>query len=229
LAGFSGFLRRLRAEWRRVLLRFTLGLAGASLAWLALAPVYAWGLAAMARAAAPVLENTPGAYYAVEGSRVLVHRPVRLPGQTQMRDVVYTVWLASGAFGLPVLTALILATPGWSGGTRARALAWGLGLLTITQIASMLVSVDFWQQMPVTILQGPAFYLSGHSARRLQVISAVYYFFEIMGRGFFVLVVYVALLGFRETSRPAGRGAGRNAKCPCGSGRKFKHCCGALA
>jgi len=225
LAGFSGFLRRLRAERRRVLLRFTLGLAGASLAWLALAPVYAWGLAAVARAAAPLLENTSGAYYAVEGSRVLVHRPVRLPGQAQMRDVVYTVWLASGAFGLPVLAALILATPGWSGGTRVRALGWGLGLLTITQIASMLVSVDFWQQMPVTV-QGPAFYLSGHSARRLQVISAIYYFFEIMGRGFFVLMLYVALLGFLETRRAAGRGVGRNAKCPCGSGRKFKHCCG---
>ena len=90
----------------------------------------------------------------------------------------------------------------------------------------MRVSVDFWQQMPVT-LQGPAFYLSGHSARRLQVISAFYYFFEIMGRGFFVLVVYVAMLGLRETPRRAGRGAGRNAKCPCGSGRKFKRCCGA--
>jgi len=181
------------------------------------------------RAAAPLLENTPGAYYAVEGSRVLVYRPVRLPGQAEMRDVVYTVWLASGAFGLPVFAALILATPGWSRGTRARALAWGLALLTLTQIASMLVSVDFWQQMPVTILPGPAFFLAGHSAVRLQVISAVYYFFEIMGRGFFVLVVYVAVLGLRETPRPARRRAGRNAKCPCGSGRKFKRCCGAVA
>jgi SEC-C motif len=229
LAGFSGFLRSLRAEWPRVLLRFTLGLAGASLAWLALAPVYAWGLATVARAAAPLLENTPGAYYAVEGSRVLVHRPVRLPGQAQMRDVVYTVWLASGAFGLPALAALILATPGWSGRTRARALAWGLGLLTVTQIASMLVAVDFWQQMPVRLLNVPAFYLSGHSPVRLQVISAVYYFFEIMGRGFFVLVAYVALLGLRETPRRSRRGAGRNARCPCGSGRKFKRCCGAAA
>ena len=228
MAGFSGFLRRLRAEWPRVLLHFTLGLAGASLAWLALAPVYAWGLAAVARAAAPFLENTPGAYYAVEGSRVLVYRPVRMPGQAQMRDVVYTVWLASGAFGLPVLAALIVATPGWTLRTRARALAWGLALLTITQIASMLVTVDFWQQMPVT-LKGPTFYLSGHSAMRLQVISAVYYFLEIVGRGFFVLVVYVVLLGLRETPGHAGRGAGRNERCPCGSGRKFKHCCGAAA
>jgi uncharacterized protein YecA (UPF0149 family) len=35
------------------------------------------------------------------------------------------------------------------------------------------------------------------------------------------------LLGFRETRRPDGRVVSRNAKCPCGSGRKFKHCCGA--
>jgi hypothetical protein len=229
LAGFSGFLPGLRAQWPGVLLRFTLGLAGASLVWLALAPVYAWGLAAVARASAPLLENTPGAYYAVEGSRVLVHRPVRVPGEAQTRDVVYTVWLASGAFGLPVLAALILATPGWSWRMRARALAWGLAVLTVTQIASLLVSVDFWQQRPVTVLQAPPFYLTGHSARRLQVVSAVYYFFEIMGRGFFVLLVYVALLGLRERPRRAGPGAGRNAMCPCGSGRKYKRCCGAAA
>ena len=86
----------------------------------------------------------------------------------------------------------------------------------------MLVAVDFWQQMPVTLLQGPAFYLSGSWARRLQVISAVYYFFEIMGRGFFVLVVYVAMLGLRETPRRAGRGAARNATCPCGSGQQVQ-------
>ena len=101
----------------------------------------------------------PGPTTRSTGSRVLVHRPVRLPGQAQMRDVVYTVWLASGAFGLPVFAALILATPGWRRATRARALAWGLALLTVTQIASMLVAVDFWQQMPVTLLQAPAFYL----------------------------------------------------------------------
>jgi hypothetical protein len=143
-----------------------------------------------------------------------------------MRDVVYTVWLASGAFGLPVFAALILATPGWSRATRVRALAGDSRSYCVTR-SSMLVAVDFWQQMPVTVLRGAGVLPVGHSARRLQIISAVYYFFEIMGQGFFVLVVYVAMLGLRETPRSAGQGAGRNAKCPCGSGRKFKRCCGA--
>ena len=32
-----------------------------------------------------------------------------------------------------------------------------------------------------------------------------------------------------EANRPAGsRKVSRNAPCPCGSGKKFKHCCGAL-
>ena len=29
-------------------------------------------------------------------------------------------------------------------------------------------------------------------------------------------------------ARPAGERTGRNAPCPCGSGKKFKHCHGAL-
>ena len=43
------------------------------------------------------------------------------------------------------------------------------------------------------------------------------------------LVVYVALLGLRDRPRLSGQGAARNAMCPCGSGRKFKRCCGAVA
>jgi hypothetical protein len=228
LAGFSAFLRRLEAGWPRVLAPFALALLATSLVWLAVAPLYALGLAAVGRAAAPFIENTPGARYTVDGSRVLVRRPVRLPAQSEVRDVVYTVWLASGAFGLPVLAALILATPGWGARTRGRALVWGLGLLSLTQVASLLVSVEFWQQMPVRIRPAPVFFLPGHSPTRLQVASALYYFLEIIGRSFFVLVVYVALLGIRETPRPA-RGTGRNAACPCGSGRKVKRCCGVAA
>ncbi|MCB1937693.1 MAG: UPF0149 family protein [Rhodocyclaceae bacterium] len=33
----------------------------------------------------------------------------------------------------------------------------------------------------------------------------------------------------RATARPAGEGPGRNDPCPCGSGEKYKRCCGALA
>src|SRR5262252_1884359 len=87
--GLHGFASALRQDWRRALLRFLLGLAGASLAWLAIAPAYAWGLAAVARLGAPAIEWTRGADYEAEGSRVVVHRPVWFGGQTGERDTVY--------------------------------------------------------------------------------------------------------------------------------------------
>jgi hypothetical protein len=196
--------------------------------WLAVSPVYAWGLAAVARLAAPALERTPGTSYAVDGSRVLAHRPVRLPGQERPRDIVYTLWLASANFGLPLLAALVLATPGWSWFERVRALAWGLGLLTLTQVAFLLVTLEFWQQMPIRGPDGRPLYLPGHSARGLRIASALYNFFEIMGRGFFALLVYLGLIVFAGAPRrvAASGAVGPNDPCPCGSGRKFKRCHG---
>jgi hypothetical protein len=206
-----------------------LGLVAASLVWLAVAPGYAWSLAAVARLAGPALEKTPGTRYEVSGSRVLAHRPVRLSNQDLPRDVVYTLWLASGNFGLPMLAALIVATPGWNWYRRVRALAWGLGLLTLTQIAFLLVTLEFWQQMPIRGPDGRIVHLPGHSALGLRVASALYNFFEIMGRGFFALLIYLGLLMFAGARRRAVSGAvGRNDSCPCGSGRKFKRCCGTL-
>jgi hypothetical protein len=62
------------------------------------------------------------------------------------------------------------------------------------------------------------------------VVSALYYFLEIMGRGFFVLAGYIAVLSVPErASRSREARTGRNDPCPCGSGQKFKRCCGAGA
>jgi SEC-C motif-containing protein len=227
LAGFSEFLRALERDWRTVVRGFVPALAAASLAWFALAPVYAAGLAVLAQAAAPLIERTPDARYAVEGSRVVIHRPLVVPGETAPRDLAHTVWLAAGAFGIPVFAAFVIVTPGWSWSTRMRALGLGLAFLTVTQIGTVLVTIGFWQEMPVRGPAGQALYLPGHSAARLRVLSAAYYFLEIMGRGFFVLGGYVALLSIPERAwRSPRTPAGRNAPCPCGSGEKFKRCCG---
>jgi hypothetical protein len=193
-AGFSEFVRALSRDWRGALGRFLLALAGASLLWLVVGPAYAWGLAAVARVAAPVLEHSPGMRYEVVGSRVHVVRPFMLANERQPRQLVYIVWAASGNFGPPLLAALVVATPGWGWGARARALGWGLGLLTLTQVAFLLVTFEFWQQMPIRDLRGGLLYLPGHSALGLRIVSPIYYFFEIMGRGFFALLVYFALL-----------------------------------
>jgi hypothetical protein len=182
----------------------------------------------VAQLTAPTLEHSPGTRYAAEGSRVVAYRPVALPGGAGSRDLVHTLWAASANFGLPVFVALVLATPGWHGSQRARALGWGLAILTLTQVITMLVTSAFWQQMPATSPQGQALYLPGHSAGRLAVVAPLYHFLEIMGRGFFSLLAYFGALILVEAGPPRGEAtAGRNAPCPCGSGRKFKRCCGA--
>lgn len=193
-AGFSDFLDALSADWRGALGRFLLALVGASLLWVAVGPAYARGLAAVARAAGPVLAQAPGMRYEAVGSRVHAVRPLGPATERPPQELVYIVWAASSNFGLPVLAALVVATPGWGWGTRARALGWGLGCLTLTQIASLLVMFAFWQQMPTQDPRGGLMYLPGHSALGLRLLTPLFYFFEIMGRGFFALLVYLALL-----------------------------------
>jgi len=210
LAGFSGFVHALSGDWRGALGRFLLALVGASLLWVAVGPAYAWGLAAVARVAAPALEKSPGMRYEVVGSRVHAIRPFGPATERPPQRLVYVVWAASSNFGLPVLAALIVATPGWGWGARARALVWGLGFLTLTQVAVMLVTFEFWQQMPVQDPRGGLLYLPGHSALGLRLVTPLFYFFEIMGRGFFALLVYVALL-------VTGGGPGRRASPTRGS------------
>jgi SEC-C motif len=224
-AGFSGLVTGLRQEWRRALLRFAIFLVGASLAWFVVAPAYAAGLGVAARLLLPSLEQTPGTRYAVEGSRVLAYRPVWLSSENRTRDRVYTLWTASASFGMPVFVALVLASPGWSGRRRARGLAWGLVVLALTQVLTIVVTNEFWQQSPVPTPDGHVFYFPGHSLLRWRVASALYNFVEIMSRGFFALLVYFALVVQIETPR-ARRSTRPNERCPCGSGRKFKRCCG---
>jgi len=195
------------------------------MAWFVIAPAYAAGLAMAARMLLPSFEHTPGTRYTVEGSRVLAYRPMWLPGEGRPRDRGYTIWAASASFGVPVFVALVLATPGWSGRLRARGLVGGLLVLTVTQVAGMVVTSEFWQQAPVPIAGGRVLYLPGHSPLRSQIFTALYNFTEIMSRGFFAFLVYFGLLVLLEA--PQRGGSPRpNDRCPCGSGRKFKRCCG---
>jgi len=195
---------------------------GASVAWYVVAPVYADGLAVVARQLLPSLEGTPGTRYGADGSRVQAYRPVRLPGEGRARDRVDTIWAASASFGLPFFVALVLATPGWSVGVRIRSLAVGLIALSLIQVATMVVTGEYWQQTPIRRPDGSLFYLPSHSPLRWQVSAALYNFAEIMGKGFFSLLVFLALV---VLLRPSEVRARPNESCPCGSGRKFKRCC----
>ena len=200
--------------------------------WAVFAPVYANGLAAIGRALTPLLEPSPDTRYVVDGAQVLVQRPTWLPKQQRMMPLNWPVWVPAANYGPPLLTALILAAPGWGWRRRGRALAIGLTLLTLTQIAFFLVTVVATQQSPVMSPEG-MLQPREYSPIKQPLFYALYYFFDAMGRGFFALLIFLGLVVFgreRAVAAPAAvapRRVSRNAPCPCGSGRKYKRCCGA--
>ena len=122
--------------------------------WAALAPLYAHGLAAIGRALSPLLEPSPDARYVVDGAHVLVQRPTWLPKQGRTAPLNWPVWLPAANYGLPILTALILAAPHWHWRRRGRALAIGLSLLVLTQVAFFVITVVATQQSPVMSPEG---------------------------------------------------------------------------
>ncbi len=191
-----------------------------------MAPGYAAGLVAVGRAVLPLLEAAPGTRYGVENGNVVAYRPIWLPKQHRMAPLVQPLWVGPANFGLPLLAALILATPGWGWKRRGRALAVGLGLLSVTEIAFLLVTIEATQQGPIMTQDGPVL-LPGFSPLKQPIFYWLYYFFEIMGRGFFALFIYLGLIALTwgtPEPRSAAR-VGRNDPCPCGSGLKFKRCC----
>ena len=100
-----------------------------------------------------------------------------------------------------------MATPLWSWRRRGRALAIGLGLLTVTQIAFVLVTVVASQQSPVMspegMISGPAF-----SPMKQRIFYGLYYFFDLMGRGFFALLIYLGLIALGwKVPKPTARSA----------------------
>jgi hypothetical protein len=198
--------------------------------WALVAPLYAGGLAALGRALSPLLESSPDVRYLVDGAGVLVQRPTWLPRQQRMLSLNWPLWLPAANYGPPLLAALVLSAPGWSWRRRGRSLALGLGLLTLSQIAFFVITVVATQQSPVMSPEGmiqPA----GYSPIKKPIFFALYSFFDAMGRGFFALLIFLGLVALGGERHPAAaaaaaRRARRNAPCPCGSGRKYKRCCG---
>jgi len=193
-----------------------------------MALVYVRGLAVIGRALIPVLEASPDTQYTVEGARLLASRTLWLPKQQRNVQFSMPLWDPTGNYGVPLLAALVLATPVWSWRRRGQALAIGLGLLTLTQIAFVLITIVATQQGPIGTPDGVV--QLSHSPLIQHIFHALFHFFAIMGRGFFAFLLYLGLiaLGWDTlilSAIPRRQRVGRNAPCPCGSGRKAKRCC----
>ena len=120
------------------------------------------------------------------------------------------------------LLTLILITPGMRFTRRSAYLAMGATILYLTHVGFLITKVEMSLIASNHPLGGAAFFWEWADN-----------FFEIMGNAFFPVFIWL-LLTLRymmgEVDRPAvalsGRSPGRNEPCPCGSGEKYKHCCG---
>jgi hypothetical protein len=237
----AGFVGSLSATWRAFLVRFALAFVVLALAWWALAPAYAYLLMGLARAVAPVVETSAETRYSVEKASILTTRSFFDPATQRPLFFRVELWNGYASYDLILLAALILVTPGWPLRQRARLFVLGLVLVTLVEFAFLLSTIKYSQLKPVTNAAGVVLLPEGFSRPKQVLFTWLYYFFQTMGRGLFPLLIYAGMIGVawkpREArpspaERPARRAAktvSRNAPCPCGSGRKYKQCCGKAA
>jgi hypothetical protein len=184
----------------------------------------------MARPLIPLLERAPKTRYLVEGSTVVAHSPILLQQQRQLIERREWLWVPDQNYGLVLIAALVLATPGWSLRRRARALGAGLALITLTQLATVIVRVQYIQRSPFETQYGSFSLVPPGESPVQHALFQWLYAFLVVGPGLFALLVYWALIAF-TWGRPDGSATaavvGRNDPCPCGSGLKAKRCCAA--
>ena len=184
----------------------------------------------MARPLIPLLERAPKTRYLVEGSTIVAHSPILLPQQRQLVERRERLWVPDQNYGLVLIAALVLATPGWSLRRRGRAIGVSFALITLTQFATVIVNVLYIQRSPFETQYG-SFSLAppGESPVPHTLFQWLYTFLVVVGPGLFALLVYWALIAFtwgRPDGSATGAVVGRNDPCPCGSGLKAKRCCG---
>ena len=121
-----------------------------------------------------------------------------------------------------ILMALILPVPGMRLKKRAAVVAAAIGLLYLSHVAFLVTKVE----VALVTVDHP---IAGTAWLWTTLDNA----FEIVGKAFFPIFIWLALtfpymMGLVDPmSKPVeDRPPGRNDPCPCGSGKKFKYCCG---
>jgi len=125
--------------------------------------------------------------------------------------------------GLPILTALVLVTPSNSLMAKLRGLAIGWSVMFLLTVSALMVwakmtSLQIEQQGVAGSDQSSFSYLAFHGYAYSQPAAAVV---------IWLTLIMLGIFKFRSKHAREVVTVARNASCPCGSGRKYKRCCGA--
>lgn len=126
-------------------------------------------------------------------------------------------------YGLPMLMALVLVTRSNSLIAKLRALAVGCAVMFVLTVCAVMAwakmaSLEIEQQAAPGSNESSFFFLTFHGYTFSQPAVAI------------LIWLGLIMLGlFKGRAKPEKGVAptARNAVCPCGSGRKYKRCCGA--
>jgi hypothetical protein len=207
--------RRLRADARGVALRFAGWFACLTLLWVVLSPAYAAVLSGAAQAIAPLID--PGTRYETEGPKIVAVRPIDGSPDGRPRSARQGLWSAAVTWNTAFLAAAFLATPGWTWQRRWRAVAIGVAALGGLHLTHLLVNAAYTR----TRLPGVE---PGSGALVLEWLTG---FFDIVLAAVVPVALYLVLAASGVRAHAATAAVERNAPCPCGSGLKYKRCCGA--
>jgi class 3 adenylate cyclase len=190
--GWANWVRLSRRSlWRALLLRSAMAFVLLVPLWGVVAPSYAYLLTAAGRPFGLLLETHPGTRYLAESRTIVAAREVPRVKQAGVVTVQKRLWTSQ--YHIPLLIALVLATPGWSLRQRGHALGLSLVLLFLLDLALFLINVE--QLRPIAIQSAGT--LSASPSQAVPSFSqGVYPVAEFMGREFLVLLIYTGLVTF---------------------------------
>jgi hypothetical protein len=120
--------------------------------------------------------------------------------------------------------ALLLATPGLSIRRRIRVTALGMGLLFLSHVANIVLEVKMyyitWYARPMGLKYGPV------EAYTVRWVCALFQYFRAQLFPFLIWGTLCYKDVFSAMGAVRTEKVGKNRPCPCGSGAKYKHCCG---
>ena len=204
-------------RWVRLLV-FALAL------YLALLPLW-WYLLPLLATVAGAIANL---IYPLFDSRVFVSpdgRVIRilitLSGGDSPQTTSSNLRLDTVTYGLPMLAALVIATRSGSMLAKLRTLALGLGVMSGLTVLAIMA----WAKLGT--LGVDELTQSGDQSSFLFYIFHGYAFSQpVVAVLLWLGMVMLGMFNERVKRQPSNVAVPRNAPCPCGSGRKYKRCCG---
>ena len=216
-----------RHRWLRLLL-VTAGI------YLVLLPLWWQSLPALAMAAAACADAlyhlfNSSVSIAHDGSNINVF--VTASEQSGFGGQVHSsgLRLSTITYGLPMLMALILSTRADSIVAKLKALGVGVAVMLLLTVPAVMVWASVTNLQLKDRIAAATYGANSDQASSLYFVFHGYAFSQpVLAAGIWMALMMLGL--FKQEPKqphvPAATAAGRNDPCPCGSGRKFKRCCG---